>query len=176
TSPGHRGYAAQFASGNTAGIVMIAGGEALTQEQAFTIFSLAAQPLSPNHMSPGTPTARAGELAMVAGTWARQHVLIGINTDGTGEINLNHGCCSGVTYYLTIEGETSPVTATIVGRSFTEDIDLEDAAGIGDTITLHRENEQNIDVLIVHLPESERGFMPEIKTCRNGGFDPPCAT
>jgi hypothetical protein len=68
------------------------------------------------------------------------------------------------------------VTATIVGRSFTEDIDLEDAAGIGDTITLHRENDQNTEVLIINMPESERGFMPEIKTCRNGGFDPPCAT
>jgi hypothetical protein len=174
TKPGQRVYAAHFASGQTAGIVIIAGDDTLAKEQALSIFSLAAQQLKPNQLSLSTPTAGTGDLERVAGMWGAQHLLIHINGDGTGDLNLNSGCCDGVTYYLAIDTQASPVTGTIVGRSFIGDIDPTKVARPGDTITFHVEIDENPNTLIVTMPDSGRQFSPQLEACRNGG-NLPCA-
>lgn len=115
----------------------------------------------------GAPDGSAAETTSMLGDWGRQHVLLTLNADGTGMLTLNHGCCDGVTHYLSVDMQSVPVTATIVDTERRGDVESGETASIGEAITLQLTQMEGIDVVVIRLPDSEQGFIPTIPTCRS---------
>jgi len=53
-----------------------------------------------------------------------------------GKLDLNHGYCEGVTYFLSVDVQAAPLTATIVDHGFHRGVDEGRSAGIGEIVTL----------------------------------------
>lgn len=116
-------------------------------------------------------TGSAAEYGQLLGDWGRQHAYLSLNADGSGALTLNHGCCDGVTYRLTIDTTSSPFIATIVDAEFRGDVGLDESADIGETIALQPTQKQGITVIVITMPDSSQGFQNKIPTCFGDDFD-----
>ncbi|MGI8484215.1 MAG: MSCRAMM family protein [Thermomicrobiales bacterium] len=117
------------------------------------------------------PGANATEYGQLLGDWGRQHAYLSLNADGSGALTLNHGCCDGVTYLLTINTTSSPFIATIVDAEFRGEVGPDESADIGETIALQPTQKQGITVIVITMPNSSQGFQNKIPTCFGDDFD-----
>jgi len=121
-----------------------------------------------------TSPGQAEPFEAFVGEWGRHTGLVTIESDGTGELSLYSGCCTGVTYSLEFDVDASPVTATIVSRSFEGDMDPTESAQPEETITFGFEPGQNGDLLVVNLPASEQRFVQRLEFCAPDEHDERC--
>jgi hypothetical protein len=180
TKDGQRVYTAHFASGRAVGIVIVAGNRHLTQRQAFDILSLAAESTGRSWAGASTVETIQGFEAFV-GEWHSKGAKLAVKSDGTGEMNFNSGCCVGMGYDLEVDVQRSPLTATIIDRSFWQvsdspsaGLDEDQAARPGDVLTFGFESGENGDLVVVIMPPSERNFVHWVELCQLDKWDPRC--
>jgi len=172
--PDQRAYALQFMSGQTVAIVIIFGSLELSEEQALAIFSFAAHPATFNRVRTVTPLATNGGFEAVTGEWSKRNVVVVIEPDGSGRIQLTYGSKSGVIHELNFDMQSSPLTAKIVDQSFYGDMRPTESEQVGDVLIFDLEKDQSFDVLVVTMPDLKQVSNREIRLCRNGGYDLPC--
>lgn len=98
------------------------------------------------------------------GTWTGHTRQLTINPDGTGQMVLDDGCCSGATYELRIAPNGADLIATVVSAVTRGDQTPADSAQQGDTIQLHRESGP-AGGMVVTMPSSAKAATGPILFC-----------